>query len=117
MRAALVLDCSAAGAAESGVVAPPCGRGRRPRKVPSVRAGEPLTIVTGQGAATVFVSPLVPGAVRRYAADATPVDQGRQRWRTRPLPRLRRETRVSISTSPLRTDSGSLLFEVRVRPR
>jgi len=34
-----------------------------------------------------------------------------------PAPRLRRQARVSISASPLRTDSGSLLFEVRVRPR
>lgn len=119
VRAVLVLDCSASRAAESRAVAPPCSprRRRRAAHILHVRAGEPLTIVTGEGAATVFVSPLIPGARRlRYAADATPVDPGRQHWRARPLPRLGRETRLSISTNSLRTDSGYLLFEVRLRP-
>ncbi len=119
VRAVLVLDCSASGAAKSRAVAPPCSprRRRRAAHILHVRAGEPLTIVTGAGAATVFVRPLIPGSRRlRYAADATPVDPGRQHWRARPLPRLGRETGLSISVSPLRTDSGYLLFEVRLRP-
>gem|GEM_PF-5611155 len=118
VRAVLVLDCSASGAAESRAVAPPCSpRRRRPAHILHVRAGEPLTIVTGEGAATVFVRPLIPGARRlRYAADATPMDPERQHWRARPLPRLGRETRLSISVSSLRTDSGYLLFEVRLQP-
>lgn len=119
VRAVLVLDCSAPGAAESRAAAPPCSprRRRRAAHILHVRAGEPLTIVTGEGAATVFVRPLIPGDRRlRYAAEAAPVDPGRQHWRARPLPRLARETRLSISVSPLRTDSGYLLFEVRLRP-
>jgi hypothetical protein len=119
VRAVLVLDCSASGAAESRAVAPRCSprRRRRAAHILHVRAGEPLTIVTGEGAATVLVRPLIPGARRlRYAADATPMDPERQHWRARPLPRLGRETRLSISVFSLRTDSGYLLFEVRLRP-
>lgn len=67
----------------------------------------------------MFVTLLRPGGSPgpRYAADAIAVDRARQHWRSRPLPRLAGPARLRISTSPLRTDSGYLVFEVRVAPR